>query len=145
MPRAELIAALKTDEGFRLKAYPDPLTGGAPWTIGYGHTGPEVYPGLVWTAEKCEAVLIADIEKHNAELLRKAPWIAKLDPVRQSVLQNMAFNLGVDGLLQFRNTLAAVKAGEYERACIGMLASKWATQVKGRAQRLARQMRTGAW
>lgn len=143
MPRAELITALKADEGFRLKAYPDPVSGGAPWTIGYGHTGPEVHPGLVWTAEKCEAVLIADIEKHNAELLRKAPWIAKLDPVRQDVLFNMAFNLGVDGLLQFKHTLAAVKAGEYERACIGMLASRWATQVKGRAQRLARQMRSG--
>jgi GH24 family phage-related lysozyme (muramidase) len=30
---------IKTDEGCRLEAYPDPATGAAPWTIGYGHTG----------------------------------------------------------------------------------------------------------
>ena len=34
-------------EGCRLRAYPDPASGGAPWTIGYGHTGPQVKPGLV--------------------------------------------------------------------------------------------------
>ena len=33
-------------EGCRLEAYPDPATGGEPWTIGYGHTGPDVFPSL---------------------------------------------------------------------------------------------------
>ncbi|EAW4242513.1 lysozyme, partial [Salmonella enterica subsp. enterica] len=33
------VALIKTFEGCRLKAYPDPKTGGAPWTIGYGWTG----------------------------------------------------------------------------------------------------------
>ena len=55
----------------------------------------------------------------------------------------MAFNLGVQGLLKFRNTLGMVRDGDYDGAARGMLASLWARQVKGRATRLADQMRTG--
>lgn len=44
----EGIALLHHFEGCRLIAYPDPATGGDPWTIGWGHTGPEVHQGLVW-------------------------------------------------------------------------------------------------
>jgi len=136
----ELIAQLKIDEGCRLKAYKDTV---GVWTIGYGHTGPEVQKGLVWTQEKAEAVLIADVRKHNAELLRRAPWISGLDPVRQRVLFNMAFNLGINGLLGFKNTLAYVQAGKYDFAADGMLKSKWAGQVGDRAVRLAKLMRGG--
>ena len=39
-------------EGCKLTAYPDPATGGDPWTIGYGHTGNDVYPGLTITQEQ---------------------------------------------------------------------------------------------
>ncbi len=145
----QLVADLKRDEGLRLKAYPDPLSGGHPWTIGYGHTGPEVKPGLVWTEAQAEAALIRDIEEHNAKLLAALPWVADLDPVRRRVLFNMAFNLGVGvpggskGLLGFKNTLGMIERGEYERAAAAMLTSLWAKQVKGRAVRLAEQMRTG--
>ena len=145
----QLVADLKRDEGLRLEAYPDPISGGHPWTIGYGHTGPEVKPGLRWTEAQAEAALIRDIEEHNAQLLAALPWVADLDPVRQRVLFNMAFNLGVGtpggsaGLLGFKNTLGMIERGEYERAAAGMLNSRWARQVKGRAVRLAEQMRTG--
>lgn len=47
------------DEGLSLKAYKD--TAGV-WTIGWGHTGPEVHEGLVWTREQCVAALHADLE-----------------------------------------------------------------------------------
>lgn len=150
MVRAELISDLKRDEGYAkalpngdCQAYPDPLTKADPWTIGYGHTGLDVHPRVQWTRAKAEAVLIADIERHNAELLRKAPWIAKLDPVRQDALFNMAFNLGVEGLLQFKNTLAAIKAGNYVGGADGMLQSLWARQVGNRAARLAHMIRFG--
>ena len=139
-PDPELIAALKQDEGLRLTAYLDTV---GVWTIGYGHTGPEVKRGLVWTAEKAEQVFIEDIKSHNAKLYARAPWIRQLDPVRRRVLENMAFNLGIDGLLGFKNTLKAVQDGRYDDAANGMLASLWAKQVKGRAVRLAQEMRTG--
>jgi lysozyme len=55
----------------------------------------------------------------------------------------MAFNLGVEGLKRFKDTLSSVQAGEYQEAAKCMLDSKWASQVKGRAVRLANMMRTG--
>lgn len=57
------IELIKTYEGCRLRAYPDPGTGGDPWTIGYGHTGPEVVPGLIWTQEEADARLVEDVER----------------------------------------------------------------------------------
>jgi lysozyme len=49
--------ALEGREGKRNHAYPDPATGGNPWTIGYGQTGPDIHPGLYWTDEQCDAAL----------------------------------------------------------------------------------------
>lgn len=145
-PDPELVEALKIDEGLRLTAYQDTV---GVWTIGYGHTGPEVKRGLVWTKEQAEAALIADIVDHNRRIHAALPWLRGLDPVRRRVLENMAFNLGIGnaatgkGLLGFKNTLAYVQAGQFDKAADGMLASKWAGQVKGRAVRLAKEMRTG--
>lgn len=133
-----LIADLKRDEGLRLKAYKDTV---GVWTIGYGRA--HVAPGTVWTQAQAEAALIEDVRKHNAELAAALPWIGNLDLVRRRVLQNMAFNLGLKGLLGFKNTLGMVKDGDYEGAARGMMNSLWAKQVKGRAVRLAEQMRTG--
>lgn len=146
----QLIADLKRDEGLRLAAYPDPITHGEPWTIGYGHCGPEVHPGLVWTQADADAALLADIERHSAELRAALSWVSGLDPARQRVLDNMAFNLGVGvaggnhGLLSFKNTLGMVQGGRYFGAADGMLRSLWAKQVGSRAIRLAETMRTGA-
>ena len=139
----EGLSQLKTEEGLRLTAYPDPLTGGAPWTIGYGHTGAEVRRGLAWTKAQAEAALAADVAKAEAALAKAIPWFSALDPVRRDVLADMAFNLGVASLLQFRSTLAAVQRGDYAAASEGMLASLWVRQVGGRARVLAEQMRTG--
>lgn len=71
--------------------------------------------------------------------------------MRRRVVENMHFNMGWDnpktpdleGLAQFRNTLAAIQAGRWADAASGMRASLWAKQVKGRAVRLAREMETG--
>ncbi len=68
-----------------------------------------------------------------------------LNGPRQAVLYNMAFNLGINGLLSFKNTLNMIKNGEYESASEGMLNSKWAVQVGYRARELANQMKTGKW
>jgi lysozyme len=93
--------------------------------------------------DEIDYLLKNDIARFSAELDERLPWWRTLDEVRARVILNMAFNLGVDGLLKFRNTLAAVKAGEWDRAAVGMLASLWAKQVGARAKRLARMMRTG--
>lgn len=157
-PDLELIAALKLDEGLRLKAYPDPLSpraktgkgSGAPWSIGYGRAH-GIQEGQTITAATAEAWLIEDARTHNAVIHAALPWLRKLDPVRRRVIENMHFNMGwdnpktpaVEGLAQFKNTLAHVEAGRYAQAAAGMRSSLWAKQVKGRAARLANEMELG--
>jgi len=157
-PDPELIAALKADEGLRLMAYPDPLSpraktgkgSGSPWTIGYGRAR-GIQEGQTITSATAEAWLVEDARAHNAVVHAALPWLRQLDPVRRRVIENMHFNMGWDdpktrgleGLSQFVNTLAHVKAGRYAEAAAGMRASLWAKQVKGRAVRLARELELG--
>lgn len=77
------------------------------------------------------------------EQLEKYEWYTKLDPIRQKVMIDMAYNLGVTGLLKFRKMIAAIELGDYGAAADQMVDSKWARQVKTRAERLADMMRTG--
>jgi lysozyme len=113
-------------------------------TIGVGHLIDRRKGGAL-PEHVINALLTYDIEKHETEMLHHLPWAKDLDPVRFAVLVDMAFNLGTQGLLGFKNTLAAVKENRWEDAEKGMLASKWATQVGGRARRLGTMMRTGEW
>ena len=136
-------ADIARDEGCELSAYPDPLTGAGPWTIGYGHTGPEVHPGLTWTQDQASLQLAKDIAAKAFELDQKLGWWRALSDPRQDVLVNMAFNMGVEGLLTFRHTLDAIERGDFAAAASCMLASKWSEQVHDRAKRLAVQMQTG--
>lgn len=137
----ELTKQLRRDEDEVLSAYQDHL---GYWTIGVGRLIDKRKGGGI-TPEESAYLLNNDIDKRQAELLRRAPWMAGLDPARFGVMLNMAFQMGVDGLLGFKNTLAMVKAGDYAGAAAGMLSSKWATQTPARAQRLSVQMKTGVW
>ena len=51
-----------------VEAYPDPASGGDPWTIGWGATGPGIARGTVWTREACDARLEADLARYAAEV-----------------------------------------------------------------------------
>jgi len=84
--------------------------------------------------------LMLDVKEKMAELDTKLLWWRLLSDARQRVIINMAFNLGVDGLLTFKNTLAMIQSGNYAGAAGGMLSSKWAGQVHDRAHRLADMM-----
>jgi lysozyme len=137
------------DEGLRLHAYPDPDTGAEPWTIGYGCTGPDIGPDTVWTKAQAQAALAARIDEIEQQLDSLLPWWRQVNDARQDVLVNMAYNLGVRGLLGFHTFLAAASAGRDAAAADDLLITdgrptRWARQVHGRAQRLARQWRDGA-
>lgn len=138
-----LIDDLKRDEGLRLQAYPDPLSGGDPWTIGYGCTGPGIGPGTVWTEAQAEDALVGRVHALDAELAQLLPWFRSLNEERQSCLINMSYNLGLKGLLAFHQTLSFIERGDYVSAAGGMLNSHWASQVGARAHRLAEQMKFG--
>ena len=57
------LALIKSFEGCRLQAYPDPGTGGDPWTIGYGHTGPEVTQDLAINQQEADEFLERDVAR----------------------------------------------------------------------------------
>lgn len=90
------IAVLHYFESCRLTAYPDPGTGGAPWTIGWGHTGPEVVKGLTWTQAKADAVFAQDLARFEAgvlEVVRFGVTQAQFD-----ALVCFAYNCGLSAL-----------------------------------------------
>lgn len=134
-----LISELIRDEGEILHAYADSL---GYLTIGVGRLIDKRRGGGI-TKEESRYLLSNDIKAKEVDLDKHILWWRGLSPVRQRVILNMAFNLGISGLLGFKNTLLAIKQGDYERAAKGMLASKWAKQVGARANRLAQMMRNG--
>ena len=142
MTTAFLSQDIQNEEGVRYAAYPDPLSGGAPYTIGSGHAGPEVHMGLTWTPAQVAQALQADIQKAEAGLNQHLPWWKQLSDVRQDVLVQMTFQLGIGGLLLFHEALSAMQAGNWNEAHNQMLNSQWAKQCPARAQREATQMLT---
>jgi lysozyme len=129
---------IKLHEGFSRKPYRCPA---GRITIGYGRN----LEANGISAAEAEVLLRNDINRCAEELKQKLPWVSELDPVRQAVLLDMCYNLGITGLCGFTATLLAIREGDYETAAVRMLDSKWATQVKTRATRLAAMMRTGQW
>lgn len=134
--RQDLFDELVRDEGLRLKPYRDTV---GKITIGVGRNLTD--KGI--SSREAFDLLDHDVDDAVADLAGAFPWFARLDAVRQRVLVNMRFQLGAAGLRRFRATLAAIAAGDYVAAGDHMQASRWATQVPARAQRLIRMMKTG--
>ncbi len=131
-----LTDALMTDEGHRGQPYKDSVD---VLTIGFGHN----LQAKPLTPAQSARILQDDIHDTLNDLDRRLGWWRDLDPVRQCVLANMCFNLGVVRLCGFVRMLAACKAGLYGNAADEMLNSLWARQTGARAHRLAKEMRTG--
>ena len=151
---ARLKAQVKEGEGLRLAAYR--CTAGA-LTIGVGHNcDAKPVPGVSSVGDRivpelAETLFEEDLSGAVWQTRRALPWVTALNPARQAVLYDMAFNMGIgtrgkSGLLSFANTLALMEKGDFAGAARGMLASKWARQVRERRSgKLARQMETGQW
>lgn len=140
-----LISNLKSqlirDEGVVPYAYADSL---GFLTIGVGRLIDKRKDGKLSDIE-IEFLLQNDINDKTKELVTALPWVVQLSDVRQGVLLNMSFQLGVEGLLKFKNTLQLIKDGHYDMASSGMLKSLWAQQTPERAKRLSKQMSTNEW
>lgn len=105
--------AKKLPDG-RFKAYPDPATGGVPWTIGVGSTGPDIGPDTVWTREQC-------LQRFHRDLAHFAHKVAELigdAPTTQGqfdAMTSLAYNIGV-GAFGGSTLLRMHKAGDHDGA-----------------------------
>ena len=161
---------LERHEGFREFAYPDPLSklakkykalpwgfqparqllalindmgeeDGTPWTVGYGFTD-KITPDSRMTRVTAERKLEQKILDMDAVLASKLSWYKDASFVTKTILINMAFNMGLFGLLGFKNTLKFIQAKDYARAASNMKLSLWYRQVGDRAKELVTRMAT---
>lgn len=120
-----IINFIRNHEGLRLEAYPDPGTGGDPWTIGYGHTGPEVKPGLVITKNQAEAWLQSDVQRAADSV--GFLILAELTQGQFDALVSFTFNVGPSALAS--STLRKrLNAGEDPNVVISTEFPRW---IKG--------------
>ena len=153
----ELIQKLITHEGLRLQVYEDSL-GIATIGIGRNLEDRGITPEeLEWMdipnmaivhtmgISEADAMYLAqnDVQIVEEELLRSHPCVENLDAVRQLVLVDMAFNMGVPRLGKFKKMWAAIHENNFDEAAKEMLDSRWANQVKSRSTKLAHAMHTG--
>ena len=155
--RQDLIEKLIVAEGLRLQVYKDTL---GIDTIGIGRNLEDRgiskeeldwmdYPSInhvyEWGITEADAVYLAtnDVQIVEEELVRAHPCVDRLDSVRQLILIDMAFNMGVPRLCKFKKMWAAVEAEDFPTAAKEMLDSRWSRQVKGRATKLANAMHNG--
>jgi len=97
------------------------------------------------TEDEARYLLKNDIKIVEDELLERKPEVAGLDSVRQRVLVDMGFNVGLPILMKFQNMWAAIEEEDWDEASAQMMDSRWAKQVGRRAERLSQAMKTGEW
>jgi GH24 family phage-related lysozyme (muramidase) len=133
----EGLQLIKSWEGCRLSAYPDPASGGAPWTIGYGHTGPEVHAGLAISQQQAEAWLAADVATAAAAVDRLLRGVV-LQPRERDALVSFCFNVGV-GALQSSNLRRRLRAGESPQLVLARELPRWCHGPHGPIEGLRRR------
>ena len=87
---------IKSCEGLRLEAYPDPASGGEPFTIGYGHTGPDVIKGLTIDEEQALVLLQQDLMKFEQGV--SSLVIVDINQNQFSALVCFSYNVGLENL-----------------------------------------------
>ena len=156
--RDELVKMIALHEGIVLNVYQDHLNIN---TVGIGRnlddrgitdgellfmnkTIDDVYDNGL-TEEEAYYLCMNDIAIVEKELLDSKPIVNQLSAVRQMVLVDMAFNMGVPRLKLFKNMWLAIEKVNYPLACEEMIDSRWASQVGNRAMKLSLAMKNGEW
>jgi lysozyme len=145
VPEIDLLQQLILHEGQRGRPYKDEK---GHWTIGIGRN----LDANPLTDEEQRYLAMNDVNRAVRTLRLRLPWFETLDPIRQRVLIDLAFNMGIDGLLGFHNMLStlqqAIRTGhpaDYAEAADHLVDSKWAREDVGaeRRDRLEHMLRTG--
>ena len=117
----------------KIEAYPDPGTGGAPWTIGWGATGPGIAKGTVWTQKQCDDRLANDLVRFANEV-SAAIGNARTTQNQFDALVSFHYNTGAIA----RATLTKLhKAGDYAGAKAEF--AKWVNAAGKRMPGLVRR------
>ena len=157
--KEHLLEELVKHEGLRLQVYQDTL---GIDTIGIGRNLkdrgiskeeldeldiPTIDHVYEYGITEADAMVLAenDVQIVEEELLRAHPCVEDLDAVRQLVLVDMAFNMGVPRLCKFVKMWNAIHENKFDAASKEMLDSRWANQVKSRSVKLANAMHNGAF
>jgi lysozyme len=135
MDKQRLFKQLRTHEG--VEKFPYKCTAGY-LTIGVGRNIEE--RGLL--DDEIDFLLDNDINIAIDEVAATYDWFFDLSEVRQRVIIDMVFNLGLPRFAQFKNMIAAIEAEDFVQASNEMMDSRWAQQVGLRASRLAEMMET---
>lgn len=155
--REDFVNKLIAHEGLRLQVYQDTL---GIDTIGIGRNLedrgitqeeldwmdiPNIKAVYEYGISEADAMYLAqnDVQIVEEELVRAHPCVEELDAVRQLVLMDMAFNMGVPRLRKFKKMWNAVHENKFDIAAKEMLDSRWAIQVKSRSTKLAHAMHHG--
>lgn len=123
-------------EGVRLKAYRDQK---GKLTIGIGRNIDDV--GI--SEAEAYMMLDNDILKCKKAITENLLWATQLDDARYGVLLEMVYQMGIGGVLKFKETLKAMQNQDYTLAAAQMMGSLWAKQTPERAKELAKIMATG--
>ncbi|MAL97162.1 MAG: lysozyme [Alteromonadaceae bacterium] len=130
-----LKSQLERHEGLRLHPYLDTV---GKMTIGYGRNLDD--NGI----SKAEAAMMLESDIQNVVAdLEYMPTYKSLNPIRQTVICNMAYNMGIPTLMTFRKMWAAIGVEKWDVAAAEMMNSRWARQVGQRAAELATLMSRG--
>lgn len=136
---------IRKHEGCEASPYPDQ---NGIMTCGIGHNlaawplPGEVYP---MTQERIDAVFAKDLERATNDLVSNFPWYSSLDPVRQAVLVDMSFQLGITKLTAFKTFLGLVEAGNYQGAAADLMQTDLARETPIRASENADMLSSGLW
>ena len=147
------VARLANDEGFRGHAYLDTQD---TWTIGYGSTrhadGTPVKEGDTISERDAREELERDVREAAEGLDHAVSWWRGLPDDAQIGLLFAAFQLGVSGVMGFRNMLRALRRGDYETAAVECVqgrsrgtVSAWFEQTPDRPLRVAARFLAADW
>ena len=129
---------VKYHEGTKLFPYRDTV---GILTIGHGRNLQQ--NGI--SAQEADYLLQNDLDRCQKELNDKLPWFNTLNEPRKGVLIDMCFQLGINGLLKFKNSLELIKNGDWDKAADSLKLSLWAKQVPTRCILNANIIKTGEW
>lgn len=140
----KVIRLIELEEGWRDKPYY--CSEGYP-TVGYGFKIADKdapLPKFCLPKSAGDAWLMHNLND-LVDHLSKYQWFNKLNDARKAIILSMAYQMGISGVLKFKNMIKAIEQDDYRNAALEMLDSRWAKQTPQRADRHQLQMQSGGW